>query len=54
MPIKFLVLGGGGGVWKGGGSANLIFMGARIFLILAPSFIDFRGNPGIQALHQAT
>ena len=32
MSIKFCVLGGGfGGVW-GGGSADFIFMGARIFL----------------------
>ena len=33
MSIKFLVLGGGGyfGFW-GGGSADFIFMGARIFL----------------------
>ena len=36
MPIKFLVLGGGGGCWAfleggGGGSANFIFMGAGIF-----------------------
>ena len=35
MPIKFLVL-GGGGIWVfwggGGGSADFIFMGARIFL----------------------
>ena len=38
MSIKFLVLGGGGGnwVWGGGGSADFIFMGARIFLILIP------------------
>ena len=34
MSIKFLVLGGGGilGFWGGGGSADFIFMGARIFL----------------------
>ena len=33
MSIKFLVLGGGYfGVWGGGGSADFIFMGARIFL----------------------
>ena len=34
MPIKFLVLGGGGGdfgFW-GGGSVDFIFVGARIFL----------------------
>ena len=40
MPIKFVVL--GGGIWVfflGGGSADFIFMGARIFLI--PCF--FRG-----------
>ena len=38
MSVKFLVLGGGGyfGFWgEGGGSADFIFMGARIFLILA-------------------
>ena len=36
MSIKFLVLGGGGyfGFCFGGGSADFIFMGARIFLIL--------------------
>ena len=36
MSIKFLVLGGGGilGFGGGGGSADFIFMGARIFLIL--------------------
>ena len=36
MPIKFLVLGGGGilGFWGGGESADFIFMGRRIFLIL--------------------
>ena len=35
MPIKFLFLGGGGilGFGRGGGSADFIFMGARIFLI---------------------
>ena len=34
MPIKFLVLGGVFGVLGGeGGSADYIFMGARIFLI---------------------
>ena len=36
MPIKFRLLGGGGGCWGfsegGGGSANFIFMGAGIFL----------------------
>ena len=35
MPIKFLVLGGGGifgFFFLGGGSADFIFMGARIFL----------------------
>ena len=34
MSIKFLVLGGGGGILGflgGGGSADFIFMGARIF-----------------------
>ena len=36
MSIKFLVLGGGGvfGFFLGGGSADFIFMGARIFLSL--------------------
>ena len=37
MPIKFLVLGGGGILGfrgGGGGSADFIFMGAKIFLIL--------------------
>ena len=35
MSIKFLVLGGGGVFWVfgGGGSAECVFMGARIFLI---------------------
>ena len=33
MSIKFLLLGGGGGMLGfGGGSADFIFMGARIFL----------------------
>ena len=33
MSIKFLVLGGGGILgFGGGGSADFIFMGARIFL----------------------
>ena len=43
MSIKFLVLGGGGyfGFWGGGGSADFIFMGARIFL-RNPGL----GNPG--------
>ena len=39
MPIKFLVLGGGGGIWVflggEGGSSDFIFMGARIFLRFA-------------------
>ena len=34
MPIKFLVL-GGGGIWVfWGGSADFTFMGTTIFLIL--------------------
>ena len=36
MPIKFLLLGGGGvlgSLERGGGSANFIFMGAGIFPI---------------------
>ena len=40
MPIKFLLLWGGGG-WGffegGGGSADFVFMGAGIFLILSGS-----------------
>ena len=37
MSIKFLVLGGGGVFWVfgGGGSADFIFMGAKIFLKLS-------------------
>ena len=36
MSIKFLVLGGGYfGFGGGGGSADFIFMGARIFLIFS-------------------
>ena len=36
MSIKFLILGGGYfGFGGGGGSANFIFMGARIFLKFA-------------------
>ena len=35
MSIKFLLLGGGYfGFFLGGGSADFIFMGARIFLII--------------------
>ena len=40
MSIKFLVLGGGGGILGfggGGGSADFIFMGAGIFLIDGPA-----------------
>ena len=40
MPIKFLVMGEGGGrgfFWKEGGSADLIFMGVGIFPIQKPS-----------------
>ena len=37
MSIKFLVLGGGGCFGFGGGSADFIFMGARIFLIFGLS-----------------
>ena len=42
LSIKFLVLGGGGGIlgFLGGGSADLIFMGAGIFLI----GVNFRGG----------
>ena len=40
MSIKFLVLRGGGGYFRfwGGGVPIFIFMGARIFLIWAPTF----------------
>ena len=44
MSIKFLVLGGGGYFGFGGGSADLIFMGARIFLISKPSFGHSAGS----------
>ena len=37
MSIKFLVLGGGILGLGGGGSADFIFMGARIFLIFSRS-----------------
>ena len=43
MSIKFLVLGGGGVFWVflgGGGSADFIFMGARIFLNLETIFLS--------------
>ena len=47
MSIKFLVLGGGGVFWVlgGGGSADFIFMCARIFLVL--------GNPETICVNQA-
>ena len=38
MSIKFLVLGGVFWVFFGGGSADFIFMGARIFLIYVYGF----------------
>ena len=37
MPMKFLVLGGNWGFWGGGGSADIVFMGARIFLTFGGS-----------------
>ena len=44
MSIKLLVLGGGGLFWGfWGGSADFIFMGARIFLIL-PTFGPLSGD----------
>ena len=44
MSIKFLVLGGGDLVFFfGGGSADFIFMGARIFLSIAPLWGRLRG-----------
>ena len=39
MSIKFLVLGGGVFWVLGGGGADFIFMGARIFLISVPGII---------------
>ena len=48
MPIKFLVLGGGGFVGfleGGGGSANFIFMGVRIFPTKASHIKAWRGTP---------
>ena len=37
MSVKFPFFGGGGVFWGfGGGSADFIFMGARIFLIVGP------------------
>ena len=42
MSIKFLVLGGGGFGFLGGGSADFIFMGARIFLSLRVATKLFR------------
>ena len=41
MSIKFLLLGGVFWVWEGGGSADFIFMGARIFL-KSPVFLRSR------------
>ena len=51
MSIKFLVLGGGGGYfgfWGRGGSADFIFMGARIFLKIfgVPKMSEFTKPPG--------
>ena len=40
MSVKFLLFRGGLG---GGGSADFIFMGARIFLILGTPRKDFMG-----------
>ena len=44
MPIKFLLLGGGSGLFLegGGGSANFIFMGVGIFPIFL-GLTEFRG-----------
>ena len=45
MSVKFLVLGGGYfGFWGGGGSADFIFMGARIFLKSFPANFDTAGK----------
>ena len=51
MSIKFLVLRGGGYFGFGGGSADFIFMGARIFLSLGsllarPCSLPSPGTPG--------
>ena len=59
MSIKFLVLGAGGyfGFWGGGGSADFIFMGARIFLIHGPfeQILGFAalGSPAARAKRDA-
>ena len=47
MSIKFLVLGGGGILgWGGGGKADFIFMGTRIFLKPSASLGNGRGTVG--------
>ena len=50
MSIKFLVLGGGEGYFGfwGGGSADFIFVGARIFLIQdkGPGGLGIRSKSG--------
>ena len=52
MSIKFLVLGGGYfGFWGGGGSADFIFMGARIFLKLGPWHSQGRANHKVQTVN---
>ena len=52
MSIKFLVLGGGIGFWGGGGSADFIFMGARIFLKDCTPGLKF--SSGIENFKRAT
>ena len=49
MSIKFLLLGGGYfGVWRGGGSADFIFMGGGIFLNLNRDMLKpFRSHSGL-------
>ena len=50
MSIKFLVLGGGYlGFFWGGGSADFIFMGARIFLNLVVEVFQERAFQGMLA-----
>ena len=56
MSIKFLVLGGGyfGFFLGGGGGADFIFMGARIFLTILELFyqsLDMWGPSKVRLLH---
>ena len=47
VSIKFLVLGGGDlGFGEGGGSADFVFMGARIFLNIIQGFLATKEYQG--------